>query len=121
VSGQDHDGAARRRPQIVDRRQSWPRVRFAGGIALTPVLHLAGVRYLSKPFLSVFRYGYGELFGWQGSFIILIGLYQFVYVLPALILLALMRQGNVARGLLAGALLTVLLNGGCFLVVRFAS
>lgn len=62
----------------------------------------------------------GELLGWQGSFIILIGVYQLIYVVPAFVVLSVLHQRNAARGLLLGAVVTALLNAGCFLVVRYA-
>jgi hypothetical protein len=106
--------------RIVDPREPHRWWRFGAGVALVPLLHYVGVKHLSRPFLSQFRAGYGELFGWQGSFIILIGVYQLIYVVPALAVLALLRQRNVARGLLVGAIVTALLNGACILVLRYA-
>jgi hypothetical protein len=45
-----------------------------------------------------------------------IGLSQWLYLGPALLYFQLKRRTEVVKGLLLGALLTILLNGSCFFV-----
>ena len=46
-----------------------------------------------------------------------IGLFQFFYVVPAIILLKRRQQWGLMKGVIIGAVLTVLLNGTCWLLV----
>ena len=47
----------------------------------------------------------------------LIGLGQFLYIIPLIIWLARQRQGESIKGVIIGAVITILLNGGgCFLL-----
>ena len=51
-----------------------------------------------------------------GSGVLLIGISQWLYVIPMLIWLRRRQKRDVFIGVLIGALLTMLLNGGCFLI-----
>jgi hypothetical protein len=45
-----------------------------------------------------------------------IGLVQLIYVIPAIVLLRRRRQFALRKGVIIGAVLTALFNGGCFLI-----
>jgi hypothetical protein len=50
-----------------------------------------------------------------------IGISQLVYVIPIAIQLNRRQQWGTMKGLIIGAVLTALLNGGCFLIIFSAS
>ncbi|MEO1620709.1 MAG: hypothetical protein AAFU53_06700 [Cyanobacteria bacterium J06632_3] len=47
-----------------------------------------------------------------------IGIFQIVYALPMMLYLQRRRQDNLLKGVSIGVVITVLLNGGCFLLIR---
>jgi hypothetical protein len=46
-----------------------------------------------------------------------IGLGQFIYILPLIFYLALQRRFTWLQGVIVGTILTILLNGGCWLLI----
>jgi hypothetical protein len=46
-----------------------------------------------------------------------IGVAQLIYVVPAIIVLRRRREFAVVKGLIIGAIITALLNGGCWLLI----
>ena len=74
------------------------------GSILGPILiSIGGIGYYIASFL-----GFG-LFG--------IGISQLIYVVPAIIVLRRRREFALLKGLIIGAIITALLNGGCWLLV----
>ena len=47
------------------------------------------------------------------------GLFQFAYIIPLSVFLAGLRQYDIIKGLITGALVIAILNGGFFLLVPF--
>lgn len=45
-----------------------------------------------------------------------IGISQFVYIIPAILLLIKNKQYDIMKGVITGAILIALLNGGCFML-----
>ena len=56
-----------------------------------------------------------------GMSISLIGLSQFLYVIPIIFWLRRQQRWGLMKGVIIGAVLTVLLNGGCWLIIISAS
>lgn len=48
-----------------------------------------------------------------------IGITQLIYIIPLMILLIQQRNWGVLKGVIIGAVLTGLLNGGCYLILFF--
>ncbi len=109
----------------MNRQQNeWRNVM--GGIALVAALHFAAfwvycglVMLLSLltgsmniPGLTYLLTGYRFLMP-----LFLPGLMQVFYVVPAILWFRRRRQWGIAKGLVIGAVITALLNGGCFLLL----
>jgi len=91
-------------------------VEIIVGIVLTLVMHclvLAALIFTS-PYLPYFNRDY-NFFLIPAS----IGLWQFFYIIPLIFLLKKRQRWGVMKGVIACAVLTALINGGCwvFLVV----
>ena len=46
-----------------------------------------------------------------------VGLSQFIYVIPTIVVTAIKRKFAIMKGVIIGAVITALLNGGCWLIV----
>jgi hypothetical protein len=62
---------------------------------------------------------YGFLFGLFAVFGI--GIFQLFYVVPTVIFLKRKRQFSLMKGVIIGAVITALLNGGCYLIILASS
>jgi hypothetical protein len=89
---------------------------FIGGLLLVMTLH--------SLFLGLMLWVVGPVIGSANSatedvwlfLLVGIGLSQWLYLGPAILYFQLKRRSEVVKGLLLGALLTILLNGSCFFV-----
>ncbi|MGE5655678.1 MAG: hypothetical protein ACM37W_03615 [Actinomycetota bacterium] len=83
------------------------------GFLLTLVLHIFALVLLLvlSPYLPYFNEGYNVFF--IPAFI---GLWQLFYVLPLIVLFKKQERWGVMKGVIICAVLTVLLNGGCWLL-----
>jgi len=64
--------------------------------------------------LHVLQFPLGAVWPYAAFFI---GFSQYTYVLPAIVIAAVLGRGGISRGLALGSLLTILLNIACFGVV----
>lgn len=74
--------------------------------------------------LSPYRYGReGSDFylGIAYGVVFYIGLFQILYVIPLVFLLGWQQRRGLMKGVIIGAVITALLNGGCFLLVFSAT
>ncbi|MBD0311995.1 MAG: hypothetical protein ICV86_03660 [Microcoleus sp. T3-bin5] len=93
---------------------------IVSGIFLLIGLHIAAV-ILVIVILLIHFYIVGQdnyltllLFG---SFFAGLGIVQLIYVIPAIIVLRRRREFALLKGLIIGAVVTALLNGGCWLLM----
>ncbi|MEG4320985.1 MULTISPECIES: hypothetical protein [unclassified Microcoleus] len=91
------------------------------GILLLIGLHVAA--FILGSIIGYVSVAIGGIGSSIASFLLLsifgIGLVQIIYVIPAIIILSRQRQFAVMKGVIIGAVITALLNGGCWLL--FAS
>lgn len=84
------------------------------GFLLTLVLHIFGLMMMLvlSPYLPYFNEGYN-------AFLIpgFISFWQLFYVIPLILLFKKQERWGVMKGVIICAVLTVLLNGGCWLVL----
>jgi hypothetical protein len=92
---------------------------IVSGIFLLMGLHLAAlilVSILCPIFISI-----GGIAYYIASFLCVvfvgIGIAQLIYVVPAIIVLRRRREFARLKGLIIGAIITALLNGGCWLLI----
>ena len=89
------------------------------GIFLLMGLHLAALilgSILGPIFISIGGIGY-YIASFLGLGLFGIGIAQLIYVVPAIIVLRRRREFAVLKGLIIGATITALLNGGCWLLI----
>ncbi len=86
-----------------------------GGIFLLLGIHVLVL--VVVVFLSVFTTVTPSL----GIPILCIGLFQFLYVIPISFSLRRQQRWGLMKGVIIGAVLTALLNGGCWLLISPAS
>lgn len=100
-----------------------PTVEVFSGIALLFAFHVMAliaifvVTGLGSLLVSLLRsnfYGLSSVWIWP---VFGIGVTQLMYVIPACIYYRRRRRFNLVKGIIIGAILTALLNGGCFLVL----
>ena len=92
---------------------------IVSGIFLLMGLHLAALilrSILGPIFISIGGIGY-YIARFLGLGIFGIGISQLIYVVPAIIVLRRRRHFAVLKGLIIGATITALLNGGCWLLI----
>ena len=92
---------------------------IVSGIFLLMGLHLAALilrSILGPIFISIGGIGY-YIARFLGLGIFGIGIAQLIYVVPAIIVLRRRRHFAVLKGLIIGATITALLNGGCWLLI----
>jgi hypothetical protein len=100
----------------MNPRNSHPIRDFIGGLLLVITLH--------SLFLGLLLWVIGPAIGGSNptaegiwlAMLVGIGASQWLYLGPALLYFQLKRRTEVVKGLLLGALLTILLNGSCFFV-----
>ena len=99
-----------------------PTAEVLSGVALLLAFHVMALialyvaAYLGSLLMSLLRlnlYGFSDVWFWL---IFGIGITQLVYVIPACIYYRRRRRFNLVKGIIIGAILTALLNGGCFLL-----
>jgi hypothetical protein len=90
------------------------------GIFLLIGLHIAavilGIIVLFIHFALVGQDNYLTLL-FFGSFFAGLGIVQLIYVIPAIFILRRRRNFTLVKGVIIGAVVTALLNGGCWLFV----
>jgi len=89
------------------------------GIFLLMGLHLAALilgSILGPILISIGGIGY-YIASFLGFGIFGIGIAQLIYVVPAIIVLRRRREFALLKGLIIGAIITALLNGGCWLLI----
>ena len=102
-----------------------PAAEVFAGIALLIAFHfmfwigISGLFYLVSLFFSFLKL---DIFGLLPAYFWLwpllgFGLTQLLYVIPLCIYYRRQRQFNTMKGIIIGAILTALLNGGCFLML----
>jgi hypothetical protein len=90
---------------------------IVSGIFLLMGLHLAAI-ILGIIISSIFIGVVGSyIASFLGVVFFGIGIAQLIYVIPAIIVLRRRRHFAVLKGLIIGAVITALLNGGCWLVI----
>jgi hypothetical protein len=92
---------------------------IVSGIFLLMGLHLAALilrSILGPIFISIGGIGY-YIASFYSLGIFGIGIAQLIYVVPAIIVLRRRREFAVLKGLIIGAIITALLNGGCWLLI----
>ena len=90
---------------------------IVSGIFLLMGLHLAAI-ILGIIISSIFIGGIGSyIASFLGLGFFGIGIAQLIYVVPAIIVLRRRREFGVVKGLIIGAIITALLNGGCWLFI----
>ena len=93
---------------------------IVSGIFLLIGLHIAavilGIIILLIHFYLVGQDNYLTLLLF-GSFFAGLGIVQLIYVIPAIIVLRRRREFALLKGLIIGAVVTALLNGGCWLLM----
>jgi hypothetical protein len=89
-----------------------------GGIFLVPALHLAFLLLLTL-LAPVFHRSkiFGIMFSLSSAGI---GIGQFVYVIPVMLVYRHRRRFEIVKGISIGAVITVLLNGVCFGILPHA-
>ncbi len=92
------------------RRRLPPAAEILLGAIATIVLNV-GVMFASAWLPSFFLGSYAPV-------VFFIGLVQLVYILPICIYLGFKEQWNWMKGIIIGACITALLNGGCWLLVN---
>ena len=96
------------------------RMGIVSGIFLLIGLHIAavilGIIILLIHFYIVGQDNYLTLLLF-GSFFGGLGIVQLIYVIPAIIFLRRRREFALLKGLIIGAVVTALLNGGCWLLM----
>ena len=96
------------------------RMGRVSGIFLLIGLHIAavilGIIILLIHFYLVGQDNYLTLLLF-GSFFAGLGIVQLIYVIPAIIFLRRGREFALLKGLIIGAVVTALLNGGCWLLM----
>ena len=96
------------------------RMGIVSGIFLLIGLHIAavilGIIILLIHFYLVGQDNYLTLLLF-GSFFAGLGIAQLIYVIPAIIILRRRREFALLKGLIIGAVVTALLNGGCWLLM----
>lgn len=96
------------------------RMGIVSGIFLLIGLHIAavilGIIILLIHFYLVGQDNYLTLLLF-GSFFAGLGIVQLIYVIPAIIVLRRRREFALLKGLIVGAVVTALLNGGCWLLM----
>jgi uncharacterized membrane protein len=96
------------------------RMGIVSGIFLLIGLHIAavilGIIILLIHFYLVGQDNYLTLLLF-GSFFAGLGIVQLIYVIPAIIVLRRRRELALLKGLIIGAVVTALLNGGCWLLM----
>ena len=93
---------------------------IVSGIFLLIGLHIAavilGIIVLLIHFYVVGQDNYLTLL-FFGSFFAGLGIVQLIYVIPAIFILRRRRNFTLVKGVIIGAVVTALLNGGCWLFV----
>jgi hypothetical protein len=93
---------------------------IVSGIFLLIGLHIAavilGILVLLIHFYIVGQDNYLTLL-FFGSFFAGLGIVQLIYVIPAIFILRRRRNFTLVKGVIIGAVVTALLNGGCWLFV----
>jgi hypothetical protein len=93
---------------------------IVSGIFLLIGLHIAavilGIIVLFIHFYVVGQDNYLTLL-FFGSFFAGLGIVQLIYVIPAIFILRRRRNFTLVKGVIIGAVVTALLNGGCWLFV----
>ena len=93
---------------------------IVSGIFLLIGLHIAavilGIIILLIHFYIVGQDNYLTLLLF-GAFFAGLGIVQLIYVIPAIIVLRRRREFALLKGLIIGAVVTALLNGGCWLLI----
>jgi hypothetical protein len=93
---------------------------IVSGIFLLIGLHIAavilGIIVLLIHFYIVGQDNYLTLL-FFGSFFAGLGIVQLIYVIPAIFILRRRRNFTLVKGVIIGAVVTALLNGGCWLFV----
>ena len=96
---------------------------IVSGIFLLIGLHIAAVILgIIVLFLYIFlarKVGKDDFIGLLlfGSFFAGLGIVQLIYVIPAIFILRRRRNFTLVKGVIIGAVVTALLNGGCWLFV----
>lgn len=85
------------------------------GIGLVLLMHLVSTIVLFTIAANSYQLSKPAMLGVFG-----VGLTQFIYVIPTIIVTARKREFGIMKGVIIGAVITALLNGGCWLIV-FAS
>ena len=100
-----------------------PTAEVFSGILLLLTFHAVAVIvipvivYLVSLLLALLGLSLGNQFSYLWLwFLFGIGLSQLLYVIPLCIYYGRQRQFNTMKGIIIGAILTALLNGGCFLM-----
>ena len=95
------------------------RMEIVSGIFLLIGLHIAavilGIIILLIHFYLVGQDNYLTLL-FFGSFFGGLGIVQLIYVIPAIFILRRRRSFTLVKGVIIGAVVTALLNGGCWLL-----
>jgi hypothetical protein len=86
-----------------------------GGIFLVPALHLGFLLLLLWIQSITGSYPLGLLVIMSFYYI---GITQFVYLIPVMVFFGWRRRFEVLKGMAIGAILTILVNGACFLIVQ---
>jgi hypothetical protein len=92
---------------------------IVSGIFLLMCLHLAVL--ILGIIVGSISISIGVIGSYAGTFLTWwffgIGIAQLIYVIPAIIVLRRRGEFAVVKGLIIGAIITALLNGGCWLVI----
>ena len=93
-----------------------------GGIFLLLGIHtLVFVVLVFLSFILASLFAFYTVTPIWGMSISLIGLSQFLYVIPIIFWLRRQQRWGLMKGVIIGAVLTALLNGGCWLIIISAS
>jgi hypothetical protein len=95
-------------PRPAEPEGGWPGILL--GLALTAALHLGGSLLLTA-LLGEFVRRPGD------ALTAYFGIVQLVYMVPAIVIARKKEFVWVARGLIAGAVITALMNAGCWVIV----
>ncbi len=82
---------------------AWISLLYVLTIINTSIIHLPGIDYILRDYRWI-------------ALLIYPGLTQFIYVLPIVFVLMRRRRWGFMKGVIIGAVITALVNGGCFLM-----